>query len=36
MNSVEHYYFCSFTCLERWAEAQAPQVPQIFLDSFGG
>jgi hypothetical protein len=31
---VEHYNFCSFTCLERWAEAQAPKIPEVFLESF--
>ena len=31
---VEHYNFCSFSCLESWAEAQVPKVPKVFLDSF--
>lgn len=32
--AVEHYEFCSFTCLKRWAEAQVPAIPQAFLESF--
>lgn len=32
---VEHYNFCSFSCLEAWANAQVPKVPEVFLDSFG-
>jgi hypothetical protein len=32
---VEHYNFCSFSCLEAWVGAQVPRVPEVFLDSFG-
>ena len=32
--SVERYNFCSFTCLKRWVETQAPEIPKVFLDSF--
>ena len=32
--SVEHYNFCSFACLKKWAEAQAPEIPEVFLESF--
>ncbi len=32
--SVEHYNFCSFTCLKKWADAQAPEIPKAFLESF--
>lgn len=34
---VEHYHFCSFSCLEAWAQTQVPEVPEVpevFLDSF--
>ena len=31
---VDHYNFCSFTCLKKWAEAQAPEIPKVFLESF--
>jgi len=34
LGSVEHHNFCSFTCLKRWAEDQAPQVPKVYLESF--
>jgi hypothetical protein len=34
LGSVEHYHFCSFTCLKRWADAQVPQIPKVFLESF--
>jgi len=34
LGSVEHYNFCSFACLKRWVEAQAPEIPKVFLDSF--
>lgn len=35
LRSVDHYYFCSFTCLKRWADAQACEIPQAFLKAFG-
>jgi len=35
LGAVEHYNFCSFTCLERWAEAQVPKIPEAFLKAFG-
>jgi len=31
LGEVEHYNFCSFTCLKRWADAQTPKVPEVFL-----
>jgi hypothetical protein len=34
LGAVEHYNFCSFTCLKRWADAQAPKIPKAFLESF--
>ena len=34
LGEVEHYNFCSFTCLKRWADAQVPQIPEVFLKSF--
>jgi len=34
VGSVEHYYFCSFSCLKSWLTAQVPEVPQVFLESF--
>jgi hypothetical protein len=34
LGSVEHYNFCSFTCLKRWADAQVPKIPTAFLESF--
>ena len=34
MRSIEPYSFCSFTCLQRWVEAQAPKVPRTFLKAF--
>ncbi len=36
LGTVEHYNFCSFTCLKRWSEAQAPRIPKVFLESLGG
>ena len=32
--AVEHYDFCSFTCLRSWLDAEAPQVPEVFLKAF--
>jgi hypothetical protein len=32
---VEHYNFCSFTCLKKWTDAQVPQIPEVFLKAFG-
>lgn len=34
VGSVEHYSFCSFSCLKSWVDAQVPRVPEIFLKSF--
>lgn len=31
---VEHYNFCSLTCLKKWADAQIPQIPNVFLKAF--
>ena len=31
---VEHYNFCSFTCLKRWVDAQVPKIPEVFLKAF--
>jgi len=31
---VEHYNFCSSTCLKTWTDAQVPQVPDVFLKAF--
>ena len=31
---VEHYNFCSFTCLRKWVDTQVPQVPKVFLKAF--
>ena len=32
--SIEHYHFCSFTCLQRWLDSKVPKIPEIFLKSF--
>ena len=32
--AIEHYNFCSFTCLKTWTDAQMPQVPDVFLRAF--
>ncbi len=32
--SVEHYNFCSFSCLKSWVDAQVPRIPGAFLESF--
>jgi hypothetical protein len=32
--AVEHYSFCSFTCLKTWLDAQIPQIPDVFLKAF--
>ena len=34
LGSVDHYDFCSFTCLEKWVEARVPQIPKTFLKAF--
>ena len=31
---VDHYNFCSFTCLKRWVDTHIPQVPEVFLKAF--
>jgi hypothetical protein len=35
LGAVEHYNFCSFTCLKRWVDTQVPQVPEVFPKAFG-
>ena len=35
LGSVEHYNFCSFSCLKSWVDAQVPTIPEVFLESFG-
>jgi len=32
--SVEHYNFCSFSCLKVWGDTQVPSVPEAFLEPF--
>ena len=34
VGSVERYNFCSFSCLKSWVDAQIPQIPEVFLESF--
>lgn len=34
VRSIDQYDFCSFTCLQRWVEAQAPKIPGTFLKAF--
>lgn len=34
--SVDQYDFCSFSCLQKWVEAQIPKIPETFLDAFQG
>jgi len=34
LGAVEQYNFCSFTCLKRWADAQVPKIPEVFLKAF--
>ena len=36
LGAVDHYDFCSFTCLQKWAEVQVPKVPKTFLEAFHG
>lgn len=33
---IEHYNFCSFTCLEWWADTQISKIPKVFLKAFEG
>jgi hypothetical protein len=33
--SVDHYSFCSLSCLQRWVDTQVPRIPKVFLESFG-
>ncbi len=32
--TVEHYNFCSLSCLRTWVDTQLPQVPEAFLRAF--
>jgi len=33
--SVEHYNFCSFNCLQKWANSQVTKIPEVFIKYFG-
>jgi len=33
LQSVDHYNFCSFGCLQRWVDTQVPKIPEVFLKS---
>lgn len=35
LESVDHYSFCSFSCLKRWVISHVPEVPEVFLKSLG-
>jgi predicted amidophosphoribosyltransferase len=35
MGSVDHYDFCSFSCLQKWVDSRTPRVPETFLKAFG-
>ena len=35
IESVEHYSFCSSTCLQKWVDSQVPRIPGVFLKSLG-
>jgi hypothetical protein len=32
--AVEHYNFCSLSCLRTWVDTQLPQIPDAFLKAF--
>jgi hypothetical protein len=34
LGAVEHYNFCSFSCLKTWTDTQVPQIPDVFLKAF--
>ena len=34
MGVVDHYDFCSFTCLQAWVGAQVPKIPKTFFEAF--
>ena len=34
LEAIEHYNFCSFSCLKTWTDTQVPQVPEVFLKAF--
>jgi hypothetical protein len=36
LGSVDHYHFCSFSCLKEWAGTQTLVIPKAFLDVFKG
>ena len=34
MGTVDYYDFCSVSCLQKWVEAQVPQIPKTFFEAF--
>ncbi len=35
IGAVDHYDFCSLTCLQTWVDSKVPKVPETFLKAFG-
>jgi len=33
VEQIDHHGFCSLSCLQRWVDSLAPQVPQVFIES---
>lgn len=34
LESVDHYSFCSLSCVQGWVGSQVPSIPEVFLKSF--
>jgi hypothetical protein len=32
--SVEHNHFCSLDCLQKWADSQVTNIPEVFMRYF--
>jgi hypothetical protein len=32
---VTQYNFCSLDCLKAWVDGELPDIPEVFLESFG-
>lgn len=33
VESIDHYGFCSISCLHKWTDTQVPRIPDVFLKS---
>jgi hypothetical protein len=33
IEEIDHHGFCSLSCLKRWVDSRAPEIPDVFIRS---